>query len=568
MRPVSFENLFIDDFYWYFQFRSQRVNTLPVIWNRLVGQGLAKGEYTARDIEDADLYQLLETMSYIYVVEPDSLMKGRIDSLAALVSDKIATKPDYTLVSRSRKDAHPRDYQLAAFYRAALAYTRAGGQRNLLDWALQSARNLSEQVLRAPGKLKEHHLHPNMVLALGDFFLLTQNETLLQAAGVMLEQMNGLDWGEEQGLLYAAQALYGSLTSDRGILETNQAQWLQAVNRTMRITGGFSVRPEALPSTAFSIPETMANMEWCLRLYEATRDARYMELYERAMYNELRAGISFHGGYMARNLTIDSEQELERDTISQVPLAQVIPLMRGLAVLPDHYYSTWQDTAVYVNQYFRGEVTIKTRKLNMKLSTMSSMPWSGGFYLDVVAEQPQQCTFYLRMPAWMTDDCLEGVGRYRFVPSKKHMYLTVNGINRPLEVENGFLKVSGTWKNNDRIIFYFLASPRKVLPKQDAGSDTTVLAHQYSTFVFCQEEADSLMEQHKEHAVCLTDNLANSFALGLMGGVRVLEGKQYECDGDSVTDRPLWLTPYFARGQRGIAKTKIWFPYFTKDKQK
>ena len=33
--PVSFENIYIDDFFWYYQFHAQQQNSLPSIWNRL-----------------------------------------------------------------------------------------------------------------------------------------------------------------------------------------------------------------------------------------------------------------------------------------------------------------------------------------------------------------------------------------------------------------------------------------------------------------------------------------------------------------------------------------------------
>lgn len=568
LRPVSFEHLYIDDFYWYFQFRSQRVNTLPVIWNRLAANGLLDGKYMNKDLEDADLYHLLETMSYIYVVEPDSLQRGRLDSLAALVPKGFSDQTETTWLKHARKESHPLYYQMAAFYRAAFAYTRAGGQKPLLHWALQHAERLSSALLQKSDKIKERDLHPNMVLALGDFYLLTQNDIFLKAAALMQKQMDGKNWGQEQGLYYAAQAWLAGLTGDRKVLEENHACWKEAVNRTMRITGGFSVHPEAVPETRFALLETMANMEWCIRLYAVTQDARCMELFERAMYNELRAGISFHGGYMARNLEMDEQKELVRDSISQVPLNQAISLIRNLAVLPDYYYATQNDTTIYINQYFRGEVTVKTQKLNMKLSTMSSMPWAGGFYMDIIADTPQNCTFYLRVPSWMTDDCLEGMGRYRYLPQSKQMSLLINGVNKPIRVENGFIRISGTWKKDDRIVFTFFSAVRTVLPKDTTEQVVPSLAYQRAPFVYCQEELNPILQQQRACKVLLKESAPTRFALGLAGGVQIIEGRLYDLKSDSLQGKPLLLTPYFARGQRGSANTKIWFPYFTKDKRK
>lgn len=568
LQPVSFENLYIDDFYWYFHFRAQRANTLPIVWHRLLANGLLEGKYAPGGLEDGDLYQLLETMSYISLVEPDSVQRGRIDSLAALIPASSAGELDFSILKKQRRNAHPRDYQLAAFYRAAEAYTRAGGQRPLLDWALKNAELLAREVLQEPRKLRDRNLHPSMVLALGDFYQLTHNRSFLDAAQAMLRKIPTRNWGVEQGYLEAADAWLGALTGDRTALTANSRRWQNAVNRTMRITGGFSADSLAVPATRYSLYESMADMEWCLRLYEGFQDARYMELYERILYNELRTGISFYGGYVARNLQVDDKDVLLRDSVSQAPLEQVIPLMRNLAVLPNFYYSVQNDTAVYVNQYFRGEATIKSDKLNLKLSTMSSMPWTGGFYMDIQTDQPQTCTFYLRMPGWMTDECLDGIGRYRYLPEKEQLRLAVNNITQPVKVENGFLKISGTWKNNDRITFNFLSQVRRVVPQENCHSDSSVLAYQRGPFLFSLELPDSVMQTQKNFLVDYDEGLGVSFALGFLGGVQVLSGNLYEQRTDTLLSHKFQLTPYFSRGQRGSSKVKIWFPYFIKEKVK
>lgn len=568
LSPVSFENLYIDDFYWYFHFRAQRVNILPSIWNRLIDHGLYDGKYTPGGLEDGDLYQLLEAMSCISVVEPDSTQKVRIDSLAALIPEKSSRELDFSILKKQHKKVHPRDYQLAAFYRAAEAYNRAGGRRPLLDWALKNAELLARSVLQEPDKVRDRNLHPNMVLALGDFYQLTGNRSFLDAARIMLHKMQTHSWGMEQGYLEAADAWLNALTGNHAALEANRLRWQNAVRHSMRITGGFSADSQTSPATRYSLRESMAGMEWCLRLYEGLQDSRCMELYERILYNELRTGVSFFGGYVPRDLQVDDQGALLRDSISQAPLEQVIFMARNLAILPNFYYSVQNDTAVYVNQYFRGEVTIKSRKLNLKLSTMSSMPWSGGFYMDVVSDQPQTCTFYLRVPGWLTDECIDSIGRYRYLPQRKRIRLAVNDVDLPVNIENGFLKVSGTWKKGDRIIFNFLSSVHKIVPKSDSLPERQSMAYQRGPFLFALELPDSVMQSQKDFKVKYDEGLGVSFALDYLGGVQLLTGKMYETQADTLLEHSFQVLPYFARGQRGSAQVKIWFPYFMKEKSK
>ena len=120
-------------------------------------------------------------------------------------------------------------------------------------------------------------------------------------------------------------------------------------------------------------------------------------------------------------------------------------------------------------------------------------------------------------------------------------------------------------KKNDRILFDFLSSVRKIVPKESTEYDTMQVAYQRAPFVFCQEEPDTVFQKHQQTAVCLTEGLAARFALGLMGGVQTLEGKLYYLKEDSLQSDAILLTPFFAKGQRGRMNTKIWFPYFIKN---
>lgn len=538
LNPVSFENILPDDFFWYYQQLALSQNTLPHIWNRLYPDNNIPNRMNSADVYSGCL--LLECMAYVHHALPDSLGRQRIDLLARCLEG--------ARIPKEHKDR-------AQFYRAALAYKRIAGKQPLWNRTLKEAREFAQGILARPNS-RYDCMHPNMPIALGDFYNITSDSVFLKAALCLLQKMKPYGWKEEQACYYAAQVWIKALAGDNCGVQQNLQLWQQCVDHTKRVTGGFCADKQGKQQNGFSLLETTAAMEWCSRLFLATRNVQCMEIYEQMMYNELRTAFSPLGMSVPENLYVPFEKTLTRDSVNAVPEQLLLQMARNIAVLPDMYYATEADTAVYVNQYFRGETQIKTKILDFKLSTMSSMPWYGGFYMDVVADSPQKCTFLLRVPNWAMPVDTSSVGPFRLLSKNNRLVLAVNGQRKPLVVENGFLKLSGVWHNGDRITFNFLSPVRKIVAKNE--SKITKIAFQRGPFVFCMQPDNEAMAK-KSECVNVNESMPVRFQASDTGGVQLLECNVYPSNNKAQTPQKAVLIPFFSRKQGAKLHTILWF---------
>lgn len=562
LKPVSFENFYIDDFYWYFKFKAQKDTSLPSVWHRLEKQGTFDDKGQLSGVDDADLYLLLETMSYIYMVEPDSVMKGRMDRIAGMILRKKPSLDNEFRVLDSQAKM-PRMYQIAAFYRAAVAYHKAGGKMELAKEAFRHADVLCRKVERKFFPFKKKDYHPYLVLALGDLFMLTDNESYLKASRRILRKMKYMEKTKLQAAYYAAEAWICGLSGDSLRLEKNLQTWEDAVNSSMRLTGSFSADRQLCDNMPVSVLEAIDYMEWSKRLYYTTYDVRCMDLFERSLYNELCAGISYYGDYVSDRLMLPEDGRIRPVPIERAPVTKLLSFLRYVAMVPETFYAL-TDSAVYIHHYSRNEVKINHGSMNLKLRSISSMPWYGGFYIDVVCDQPQTCSFYFRVPSWVTEDCLYGAGRYQFMPVRHRMGLLVNGSSVRMNIENGFLKVSGTWKNGDRITYNFHAAVLNVYEKKHEGKqETSHIAFQRGPFVYCLEE-NPYIPLAENYYLRRIEGFATSFILNINDGVQVIDGNLYSKDDEMKKALPFRAIPYFSWNKRGRGKSKIWFRYTEK----
>lgn len=170
LNPVSFENILPDDFFWYYQQLALSQNTLPHIWNRLYPDNNIPNRMNSADVYSGCL--LLECMAYVHHALPDSLGRQRIDLLARCLEG--------ARIPKEHKDR-------AQFYRAALAYKRIAGKQPLWNRTLKEAREFAQGILARPNS-RYDCMHPNMPIALGDFYNITSDSVFLKAALCLLQK--------------------------------------------------------------------------------------------------------------------------------------------------------------------------------------------------------------------------------------------------------------------------------------------------------------------------------------------------------------------------------------------
>lgn len=568
LRPVTFEQVYLEEFFWYYQSEDQLKKTIPAVWSKLVQDGLWDRRQRSSELNDVDFYRVVENMSYINFFKKDSLLGLRLDSAVALIRKRVDRNGRMDQIyQKSRKPASVRATQ-AAFCRMAMAHCRATGDRCLLELAMCMADNIYNKVIKT-GRIPDELDAPEWGIAFCDLYRMTGiTDYLTLASRWVKAHQPSVDPDSIRGYVYAAMTDVAALSGDTLLLQQVHQQWVETVRRNMRITGGFE------PDRSFQ--GTLSALEWSFRLYLATRDIRCFEVSERIWYNELRAGISMDGLCFAHTVRLSGD----RSTVARYPLSEgyhyAILLSSAFAKFADMIYATDACRDIYIAQYVRGAVQVKTDSLALTLDVMGSMPWAGGFFFTIHSADsvPQSARFHIRVPGWLGDDFLPGIGGYVYQPIEKpRCRLYVNGIERRIVVNEGYIIVEGTWKDGDRINYLFPEPVRRVFREEVAKVGQ--VAFQRGPFVYCFETPDVPDTTLVDKWICPKQMVSTRFVGNFLTGVQIITGKFFvpviQSSGNDVTGQdtlrqnkdtvmPFMAFPYYAWGNRPGSAMRVWMP--------
>ena len=179
--------------------------------------------------------------------------------------------------------------------------------------------------------------------------------------------------------------------------------------RKMYVTGGLGARWEneafgpdfELPSeTAYS--ETCAAIGgamWGWRMFLRTGDPAFVDVIERALYNNILAGLSRDGRHYFYQNPLEDHGEHRRS--EWFGTACCPPnVARTLAQLPGYLYATDDAGGIYVTLYAENTVTIAHPGGTVRLSQRTSYPWDGT--VTVTVGTPATFALHLRIPDWVT----------------------------------------------------------------------------------------------------------------------------------------------------------------------
>jgi len=179
----------------------------------------------------------------------------------------------------------------------------------------------------------------------------------------------------------------GVLTGSKPYLDAAHRMWLDIVERKMYVTGGVGSTGNEGFGEPYSLPNISAYSETCAalmfitlnhRLFLATGDSRYIDVMERAMYNNAVDGVSMAGRqffYVNRLASAGDGRDArwERASLECCPPN----LVRFLAAMPGLVYAQDERGAIYVNLYASSESTFRVGASQIGLTVDSGMPWSG-----------------------------------------------------------------------------------------------------------------------------------------------------------------------------------------------
>ena len=558
---------------------------------------------------DSDIYKWIEAAGFALQSDERPELRAVVDKdirdiVAAQQADGYLNT--YYVLEHAAQRMQPKTqqhghelYNIGHLLQGAIAYYRATGDRTLLDAGLRFVNEFLWPNF-GPGADKKPLFsgHPEMELALIELYRLTGDKRHLELAGYLLTGDSRLQFKPENYVYHfcgipftsrthleghAVRAMYACCgatdyyleTGDQTYWKTLNTLWKDLVSAQMYVTGGVGARsdgeafgdPYELPN-ARAYGESCAaigNMMWNWRMLAATREAKYADVIERALYNGINSGMSLNGTlYCYRNpLAFDpsSGDKIRNewyDTTCCPP-----NLERTLASLPGYFYST-SNEGLYVHLYDNSSLDWHLENgTALKIRQRTNYPWVGNVEVAVAPAEPAEFTLFLRIPGW-TDTAK----------------VAVNGKAAAGATAGQYLAIRRRWSNGDTATLQFNMAPQVLEANAEVVENNGRVAVQRGPLVYCMEQIDqgegvALKDVTLSAGKDSSSGFEETFEKDLLGGVLVLRhpGTVYEESADRSRlyfshnapprkSRPVRLTliPYYAWANRAQTPMQVWTP--------
>lgn len=576
----------------------------------------------------SDLYKVMEGAAYLLTLGEDPELEKRMDDIIDVI-ERAQNEHGYLFEihlvhpSMSKKNAgtgfepytslsHSHElYNMGHMYEAAVAYYRATGKRKFLDIAMKNvhhidsvifkghpAYNDGEPVNQPPGHQEIELALVKMYQATGDSLCLDMARKFIDIRGVhrfpiarghfddayfhqhipVREQREAVGHSVRALYLYSGMADVMGEFNDSTLWPALDAIWHDIADTKIHITGGLgSVRGIEGFGPAYELPnkdtydETCAavgNVFFNYRMFLATGEARYVDMAEISLYNNVLAGVNLEGNrfFYVNVLESDGTVPFNHGRAGRSPwfstaccpsnLARLIPQVQGMV------YSHSDDDIV-CGFYAGSSVTLPLSCGNVSLKQETDYPYDGKISFDVEVESPDsEFTLWLRVPTWARD---------RFMPGELYSYagggdsdvsVRVNGRKFRAEVVDGYIPVERVWNSGDKVELVIDMPVCFSVADERVEADRNRMCVTRGPLVYCAEGPDN---EHPAYRYIVSDPDCavefDQFDEGVMKGIGRLSLDAAAVNADDIeVPSKLTLIPYFSWNNRGDGTTlNVWF---------
>jgi hypothetical protein len=582
---------------------------------------LMTGPHKGRRFNDSDVYKSMEAVPYTLRLHPDAALEKTLDDLIVIIGQ--AQEPDgYLYTTRTNDPAHPAPgagperwsnlrvshelYNVGHMYEAAVAHFQATGKRTFLAIAEKNAGLLLRTFGTGPGQRRGFPGHQEIEIGLSKLFRTTGNRAYLDLAKFFLDE-RGHYFGGEKHAPDDPFAVYDSdeyMQNHKPVLEQDEAVghavramymysgmadvaalggypeyvaaidrlWENVAGKKQYLTGGVGARSgsEAF-GNAYELPNAEAYTEtcaaignalWNYRLFLLHGESKYMDVFERVLYNGLLSGVSLSGDRFFYQNPLESAGGYERSPWFEVACCPP-NMTRFLPSLPGYVYATKDDT-VFVNLFIEGEGDVAVDGRKVRLAQQTRYPWDGEIKVIVSPARPGEFELALRIPGWAGDEAMP-TDLYRFLDaSAERPALKVNGEAAALDIRDGYARIRRSWKNGDTVELSLPLPVRRVVAHDSVADDRGRVALQRGPIVFVVEGPDNVAHVF-DFFLPDAATLDAEFRPDLLNGVVVITGNAASASksaaGKTVeSGRPFLAIPYYAWANRGPGQMLVWLP--------
>ncbi len=538
---------------------------------------------------DAYIYNTVEAICLALEVDPDGdkELAAAQGALRAKVEEWIpimlaAQRPDgyihsfHTLKKRPRFTAigDHEFYVMGYFLEMGLAHYRmTGGQDRRLYGAALRCADLLCDTFGPPPKRTWKNGHPGMehalcrlgeaanasegagrgdtYIALAKHFLSHQHE--IEPNAYNQSDKPAVEMSEASGhavratYFYTAMADVARLTGDSAFAAAADRLWASAIHKKHYLTGGVgaSHNGEAyagdyeLPNNGYCESCAGCGLSfWAEQMHRLREDAHYVDVQERALYNNVLGAVELSGENFYYQNPLVSKQA--RYPWHACPCC-VGNIPRTLIAIKDLMYSaSAKRDVLYVNHFVDSEGEIASvggAALRVRLETR--YPWDGQVALTLRPSAPAAFALALRIPS-RAESAL-----YRAAPDLSGRFtVAVNGQPAQAAVSGGYARLSRTWRDGDRVELSLPLAVQRVRCDERVVANRGRVAVQVGPLVYNFEDADQA--KPVKSAVLRPDaELKAAWRGDLLGGVLTVAGGG------------LTAVPNFARLNRG-GSSQVW----------
>jgi uncharacterized protein len=541
------------------------------------------------EFEDFGSPKLIEAAAYMLAKRPDPKLEEYadhvIDKLVTQLSPRL-TDPDKAV----RVSGH--------FLEAAVAYHAVTGKRKMLDAALEDAKVIDANF--GPGKRDYISEHEGQKIGLLELYRQTGDEKYLKLAKFFMD-IRGKDGYPRTGeyaidrtyaqdhepvvkqdeavghcvratFLYIPLTDLAALTGRPEYQEAADKIWEDMVSHKLYLTGSIgSIRFHEQFGSAYELPnlsawnETCAsygNIVWNQRMFQLHRDAKYVDVLERVLYNGFTDGVSLKGDRFFYQNPLRSFGSYERFEWIDVPCCPP-NVVRLMASLGSYVYAQSSDS-VYVNLFVGSKAKISLPSGNaVAIQQETRYPWEGTVNIRLNPEQSEAFTMQVRVPGWARNEVFPG-DLYQYVNRvEEEPALSVNGRPVELKMERGYARIERKWAKGDIVQLHLPMPVRRVKANAQVQEDRDMVALQRGPLVYCAEWPDN-----NGHALNLivpeNAKFESQWRPDLLNGVQVVTGNvealQQEDNSSELKQQPHQLVaiPYLAWSNRGPGEMAVW----------
>lgn len=576
--------------------------------------------------QDSDLAKWMEAASYSLMTKPDPKLDQILDEVIAIL-EKAQEKDGYLNSHYSVNGIDNRWtflrescelYCAGHLLEAAVAHFEATGKRTFLEVACRYADHMAVVFGKAEGQKPGYCGHAEVELALVKLYRVTGEEKYLELSKYFVEErgqkpyyfsvekaalneekkiMEHLVYAlEEENFIHSqshlpvreqehadghavkAMYLYCAMADlaieykDESLLQACKRLWNSVVQKRMYVTGGIGSSAIGESFTIdYDLPNDGGYTETCAsigliflaqRMLQLETNSKYADVMERALYNGMLGGLALNGKQFfytnplevwpdACEFRQDKEHlHAERQHWFDCPCCP--PNISRLITSLGQYIYTYNDQEIATQLYVSNRAFFEISGQPLHLEQTTNYPWDGNIQIRVSKANKAKCTLAFRIPEWSED-----------------FGLSLNGkdIRGDVQVENGYVRISGIWSEGDTIGLVLKMEAQKIYAHPKLRYNGGKVALQRGPLVYCMEEADN-GETLSSIALAKDSELKTSYEDGLLHGVVTITADAVKRTAESENlysikkmageQIQVKAVPYYAWSNRGPGEMTVW----------